>query len=53
MNIEPNRSAFHYDLIAEAIRQVRGECGDRQIPDCEVIQYICATNITLSAIFRK
>lgn len=40
-------------LIAEAVRQVRGECGPRQIPDCDVVQYICATNITLSAIFRK
>lgn len=40
-------------LIAEAVRQVRGECGDRQIPDCSVVQYICATNIALSAIFRK
>lgn len=40
-------------LIAEAVRQCRAECGDRQIPDCEVVQYICATNIGISAIFRK
>jgi len=40
-------------LITEAVRQLRGECGDRQIPDCEVIQYICATNIALSAILHN
>ena len=40
-------------LIAEAVRQCRGECGPRQIPDCEVVQYICATNIAQSAIFRR
>lgn len=40
-------------LIAEAVKQVRGECGSRQIPDCEVVQYICATNIAQSAIFTK
>ncbi len=40
-------------LIAEAVRQVRGECGPRQIPDCDVVQYICATNIGQSAIFRR
>ena len=42
-----------WGLIAEAVKQVRGECGERQIPDCEIVQYICATNIALSAIFRK
>jgi len=40
-------------LIAETVRQLRGECGDRQIPDCEVLQYICATNISSSIILRK
>jgi len=40
-------------IIAEMVRQVRGEGGDRQIPDCDVMQYICSTNIAMSAIFRS
>ncbi len=42
-----------WGLIAETVKQLRGECGDRQIPDCKAIQYICATNISASAIFRN
>jgi acetyl-CoA acetyltransferase len=40
-------------LIAEAVRQVRRECGERQIQDCNVVQYICATPISSSIIFRR
>ena len=40
-------------LIAEAVRQCRGECGPRQIPDCRVVQYACAANISASVLFRR
>jgi len=40
-------------LIAEAVRQVRGECGERQIPGCKAVQYICATSICSSLIIRR
>lgn len=42
-----------WGLLAEAVRQCRGECGDRQIPDCEVVQYICATNMAISTILHS
>jgi acetyl-CoA acetyltransferase len=42
-----------WGLIAEAVRQLRGECGDRQIRGARAIQYICATNLSMSIIFRR
>ncbi|MCF3935330.1 thiolase family protein [Acuticoccus sp. M5D2P5] len=39
-------------LNVEAVRQVRGECGARQVPDCEVVQYVAATPCTRSIIYR-
>jgi acetyl-CoA acetyltransferase len=40
-------------LHVEAVRQLRGEAGDRQTPDCEVVQYMCASPIVTSHILRR
>ncbi len=40
-------------LNVEAVRQLRGECGDRQIPNCEVVQYVQSTPCTRSIIYTR
>lgn len=37
----------------EAVRQLRGGCGPRQIDNCEFIQYICRGNLAATMIFRN
>lgn len=40
-------------LNVEAVRQVRGECGARQVANCAVAQYIQATPCTRSIIYTS
>ena len=38
---------------AEAIRQVRGECGERQIPDCNSVLYTCLAPVSGATLLAK
>ena len=40
-------------LNVEAVRQLRGECGARQIKDCNMIQYLAVTPCTRSIIYSR
>lgn len=42
-----------WSLQAEAVRQARGNAGERQIPDAELVQYICVSPVVTSHIFRR
>jgi acetyl-CoA acetyltransferase len=42
-----------WGLNVEAIRQIRGECGLRQVKDANLIQYICAAPVITSIIYGK
>lgn len=39
-----------FALHVEAVRQVRGEAGERQVADCETAQYMCASPIVTSHV---
>lgn len=40
-------------LNAEAVRQVRGECGARQVEGARNVQYVCASPIVTSIIYSS
>jgi acetyl-CoA acetyltransferase len=38
-------------LHVEAARQLRGECGERQVENCDVVQYVSATPCTRAIVY--
>jgi hypothetical protein len=40
-------------LNVEAVRQVRGECGERQVKDAELVQYMTAAPVITSIIYGR
>jgi acetyl-CoA acetyltransferase len=40
-------------LNVEAVRQLRGECGGRQVQDCNVVAYVQATPCTRSIVYTR
>jgi acetyl-CoA acetyltransferase len=37
----------------EAVRQVRGECGERQVDGARLVQYVCRGNVATSVLYAR
>jgi acetyl-CoA acetyltransferase len=42
-----------WSLNVEAVRQIRGECGDRQVASCDVVAYVQATPCTRAIVYTR
>lgn len=42
-----------FGLLAESVRQVRGQAGRRQVRDCGIVQYICVSPVVSSILFSR
>jgi len=40
-------------LNAEAVRQIRGACGERQVEDCTFVHYMAAAPVVTSIIYGR
>jgi acetyl-CoA acetyltransferase len=40
-------------LNVEAVRQIRGDCGARQLKDCNLVQYVCAAPMVSGIVYGK
>lgn len=40
-----------WGLNVEAVRQLRRTCGDRQVQDATIAQYLCAAPVVTSVVY--